>query len=342
MKIQGKAVYIFLVSILLLSNLALALTTSCSKTVQSQNITTSSLESNGEAGKQLEGKITVSGAWALYPMMVKWAEEFQKIYPDVRIDISAGGAGKGAADALAGLSDIGMVSREIYQAELDKGGFYISAVKDAVVATVNDNNPFKQEILSQGISREEFINIWINSTVTGWDEIFPTSGTAGETDIHVYTRSDACGAASTWAQFLGGQQEDLLGIGVYGDPGLAEAVAKDKLGIGYNNINYAYDAATKLQITGMMVVPIDLDDNGKIDTGEDFYGTAGDITDAIMRGDYPSPPSRELNLLTLEKFTGITKDFIIWILTDGQQYVPETGYIQLSEDKLASEIERVQ
>ena len=40
--------------------------------------------------------------------------------------------------------------------------------------------------------------------------------------------------------FLGKKQEDLLGIGVFGDPGLNEAVRKDALGIGFNNINYAY------------------------------------------------------------------------------------------------------
>ena len=50
----------------------------------------------------ISGTVRVSGAWALYPMMVKWAEEFRKVYPGVRIDVSAGGAGKGITDALAG------------------------------------------------------------------------------------------------------------------------------------------------------------------------------------------------------------------------------------------------
>ena len=36
-----------------------------------------------------------------------------------------------------------------------------------------------------------------------------------------------------------------LGVGVFGDPGLAQAVKKDPLGIGFNNIGYAYDATTK-------------------------------------------------------------------------------------------------
>ena len=63
---------------------------------------------------KLEGTVTISGAWALYPLMVRWGEEFQKLHPDVKFDISAGGAGKGMADALANAVDIGMVSREIY------------------------------------------------------------------------------------------------------------------------------------------------------------------------------------------------------------------------------------
>ena len=67
-----------------------------------------------------KGHITISGAWALYPMAVKWAEEFQKVYPGIKIDISAGGAGKGITDALSGSVDLGMVSRDINPQELQK------------------------------------------------------------------------------------------------------------------------------------------------------------------------------------------------------------------------------
>ena len=63
--------------------------------------------------RQLKGNITISGAFALYPITVLWANEFMKLYPDVEIDISAGGAGKGMADVLNGMVDLGMVSREI-------------------------------------------------------------------------------------------------------------------------------------------------------------------------------------------------------------------------------------
>jgi len=62
-----------------------------------------SSSTRGDDGN-LKGKITISGAFALYPMAVKWAEEFEKIHPHVKINISAGGAGKGMADALSGMS----------------------------------------------------------------------------------------------------------------------------------------------------------------------------------------------------------------------------------------------
>src|SRR5690606_342545 len=58
-----------------------------------------------------EGNISLSGAFALYPLVVIWSEDFKKDHPNVRFNISAGGAGKGIADVLTGMVDIGLVSR---------------------------------------------------------------------------------------------------------------------------------------------------------------------------------------------------------------------------------------
>ena len=74
-------------------------------------------ESKVGADGQLSGEISLSGAFALYPLAVQWANEFQKLHPGVKIDVSAGGAGKGVTDAIAGVVDFGMVSRELSEAE---------------------------------------------------------------------------------------------------------------------------------------------------------------------------------------------------------------------------------
>ncbi|MDH7511488.1 MAG: PstS family phosphate ABC transporter substrate-binding protein [Clostridiales bacterium] len=291
------------------------------------------------AEKGLEGSLSISGAWALYPMVLRWAEEFKKLYPRVRIDVQAGGAGKGIADVLAGIVDLGMVSRNIHPAEVGKGALAIAVCKDAVVLTVSEKNPFRRQVLEKGVAKEMCIMIWITEEATTWGHLL---GNAEKAPLHVYTRSDACGAAETWAAFLGKRQEDLKGIGVYGDPGLAEAVRRDPLGIGFNNINYAYDAKTKKPVLGLAILPIDLDGNRKIDEEENFYQNRDAITQAIARGAYPSPPARDLYLVTKGRpERPVMIKFLTWILGEGQRYVSDTGYIKLSPEKLAEELRKI-
>lgn len=287
----------------------------------------------------LKGNISVSGAFALYPLTVKWAEEFKKIHPNVKFDISAGGAGKGMTDALAKMVDIGLVSREIYPEEVKKGAFAIAVAKDAVVATVSANNPNIRDILANGIKREAAIHIFITGKIKTWGQAI---GTKSAAPIRIYTRSDACGAGETWAKYLGKKQEDILGVGVFGDPGLAEAVKKDPLGIAYNNIGYVYDLKTKLPNPGIKVVPLDVNNNGKIDPEENFYDTMDELVGAIAADKYPSPPARDLYFVTSGK--PVKKElvaFIKWALTDGQKYVLESGYIHLSKEKLEAGVGKI-
>ncbi len=286
----------------------------------------------------VEGTITISGAWALYPLMVRWGEEFQKVYPDVRLDISAGGAGKGLADALAGAVDIGMVSREISPEEEAKGAFWTAVVKDAVFPTISAANPVWDDLQQKGLSREVFQGIFISGEITTWGQAIGRPEVSDP--IHVFTRSDACGAAETWAKYLGAQQEDLLGIAVYGDPGLLDAVIKDPLAVGFNNLNYAYDVDTGLPVEGARVAPIDANDNGQADADE-IYLTKEQAVNAVATNKYPSPPARDLNLVTRGQPDGLTAAFISWILTDGQAFVDEAGYIALPSERLATEADKL-
>jgi phosphate transport system substrate-binding protein len=291
------------------------------------------------AAAKLQGTITISGAWALYPMVMKWSEEFRKLHPDVRFDISAGGAGKGIADALSDMVDIGMVSREINPAEIQKGAWFIPVTKDAVVPVINQGNPLFGEIMKKGIKKTAFARIWLQEEAPTWNELL---GGKGSVQIHVYTRSDSCGAAETWAQFMGRKQEDLLGIGVFGDPGLNEAVRKDALGIGFNNINYAYDSSTLKPMTGTAILPIDLNGNGKVDADESFYGNRDAITRAIADDRYPSPPARDLYFVCKGRpQKQLVAAFMKWILKEGQKYVPEAGYIALAAAKVNQALAKI-
>lgn len=295
---------------------------------------TSSTGIKKSAPSDLKGNISISGAFALYPIAVKWAEEFKKIHPNVKIDISAGGAGKGITDVLSNVTDIGLVSRDLNPEEIKKGAFPIAVTKDAVIPTVSANNPFLAQLKTRGVKKEEFNNLFITGKIRSWSQL----GFKSSAPVHVYTRSDAAGAAETWAKYFGKKQEDLLGVAVYGDPGLAQAVKKDPSGVGFNNIVYIYDSKTKKATNGLVVLPIDLNKNGKIDPDENFYDAVDDLIKAIATGKYPSPPARDLYFVTKGKPQHpIVIEFTKWILTEGQKYVHEAGYIQLSDEKLKTE-----
>ena len=289
-------------------------------------------------GTQLQGSITLSGAFALYPMAVRWGEEFRKLYPKVKVEVSAGGAGKGMADALGGLVDIGMVSRGIDPTEIEKGAYPIGVAKDAVVATINAKNPALKDIMAQGVEKSVFFDIYINGTVRTWGEVVGRSEIKDR--INVYTRSDAAGAPEIWAKYLGKKQEDLKGVGIYGDPGLLAAVQKDPLGIGFSNYNYALDMKTGLPVAGVQVVPFDVNGNGVVDPDEDI-GTKDKVIAAIKKGAFPHPPARVEYFVTKGKPTGLTSEFIRWVLTEGQRFVEEAGYIALLGDALATELKKV-
>ena len=129
------------------------------------SLSVGSLGNPGNAA-ELEGTVTLSGAWAIYPTAVAWAEAFHKKHPQVKIDVSAGGAGKGATDAIAGLVDIGMVSRDPDPAEIKKGIVPIYVLHDAVYPVISDKNPALQDLLKKGLKRQTWIDIYVTGTIT--------------------------------------------------------------------------------------------------------------------------------------------------------------------------------
>lgn len=279
----------------------------------------------------ISGSVSISGAFALYPLVNVWAEEFRKEYPDVRFNISAGGAGKGMADVLGGAIDLGMFSREIMDSEKAQGVWWVSVTKDAVIPTISSKNPILNEIKQKGLTRAELAGFFLTTDRQQWK--------SSNHQVSVFTRSDASGAAATWGQYLGAPgQEELRGIAVYGDPGLAEAVKNDPLAIGFNNIIYVFDLNSGQKYPGIEVAPIDINENGQIDPEENFYGNLEEITTAIADGRYPSPPARELYLIAKGKpQKPAVIAFLNFVLEKGQAHVEANGYIQLSPEVIADQ-----
>ncbi|MCL4273552.1 MAG: substrate-binding domain-containing protein [Anaerolineales bacterium] len=288
---------------------------------------------------ELSGTISISGAFALYPMMTVWADEFSKLHPGVQFDVQGGGAGKGMTDTIAGAVDIGMISRAIKPEEESQGIFWVSVTKDAVFPIISSENPYAEQVLAKGISQEVFAGMYITGEIITWGQVI--GDPSDTTPINIFTRSDASGAAEQWAKFGGGAaQEDLLGIGVNGEPSMVDTVIKDPLGIGFGNLNSIFDLNGGGLVPGIIIPPIDINNDGQANSDE-IYTVKEDAFGAVANGTYPSPPARFENLATLGKPEGLTLIFIEWILTDGQQYLEEAGFVPLTPEQQAESLAKL-
>ncbi|HTN39173.1 MAG TPA: substrate-binding domain-containing protein [Arachidicoccus sp.] len=291
-------------------------------------------------GGNASKNVTITGAFALYPLGVKWAEQFKVLHPDLRFDVSAGGAGKGLTDVLAGAADVAMFSRLLTPEEEKKDIWVFAVAKDAVLPTFSLTNPLGGIIHRKGLTHDQLKEVYLSGKKDlSWGSLLDTTVT---NPVVVYTRSDAAGAADTWAAYFDSKQENIKGTGIYGDPGLAEAVGKDQYSVGFNNVAYAYDITTGKKRPGIDVIPIDRNNNRVIDANEDFYDNADSVLNAISDGRYPSPPARDLYFITKGKPTDPDViSFLKWVLTDGQKYVKAAGYVPLTPEKIKEQLAKL-
>lgn len=293
--------------------------------------------------KNLSADIHISGAWALYPMTLVWAEEFMKQYPNVNIQVEGGGAGLGINETMSKENDLGMLSFDLTQGGLKDAAYTIPVVRDAVVVTCNPKNPYLQFIYKNGMNRKQLEDIFINGTIKDWKQLYPTANLASR-PLNVYTRGDNCGAATVFASYLNGStQNDLVGEKYNGDLGMLDAVANDKNGIGYNNIAFAYDISTRKTVQELTIIPIDMNENGILESqDEGFFKDLDSLIKIIEDERYPQSPARNLYLVSNGKPTNpAVLAFLEYILTEGQKLVHKNGYAELDKDVKAEALRKL-
>lgn len=286
----------------------------------------------------LKGKIVISGAYALTPLARSLAEGYSKLNPGVMFEIEATGTGAGLEAGSNGAVHIAMVSRPLTDEEMATGLFAVPVAKDAVVLIANPENPYLPTILEKGFDPGVLSKLYKGDGQMTWGELLGADYTE---PANLYSRSDISGAAALWAGFLNTTQSGLKGMPASGDTGMLRMIRNDKFSLGYCNLVYAYDNATRAKAEGVQVVPIDLDYDKKITTTDDPYGTLDKLHRAIYLGLYPHGLCRKLSFVTM----GVPKDelildFLRWSLTEGQALVSPSGYCEFngSEKKVSLEL----
>lgn len=133
---------------------------------------------------QASAGVLLTGSSTVAPLAATLAVAYERQHPGVRIDVQTGGSSKGVADCLGGLSDLGMISRDVKPSETGVEG--IAIARDGLGFLVNTSAGV------DGLSPEQIKGIY-RGTITNWKEvggadqkIVPVSKAEGRATLEVF------------------------------------------------------------------------------------------------------------------------------------------------------------
>lgn len=112
----------------------------------------------------LSGKIVVAGSSSVTPVMEKLKEAYLALNPGVEIEVQQSDSSTGMNNAIDGICDIGMASRELKDSEIEAGLTSTVIAMDGIAVIVNNDNPIS------GLTSDQVKDIFTGA-VTTWDEI---------------------------------------------------------------------------------------------------------------------------------------------------------------------------
>ena len=119
--------------------------------------TTTSYENNGSSGK-----IVVAGSSSVSPVVEKLKEAYLKVQSNNDVEIQTSDSTTGVSATSEGIADIGMISREIKDSEVESGLQSLTIALDGIVVIVNHENPVEE------LSSSDVYDIYTGKTIT-WE-----------------------------------------------------------------------------------------------------------------------------------------------------------------------------
>ncbi len=260
--------------------------------------------------------ITDSGSDTMVNLAQMWAEEYQKVKPEVSVEVSGGGSGVGIRDLLQGIVDMANCSRDITesekaQAKQNTGKEPVEWLVgyDAVAIYVNKDNPVETLTLAQlaGIYAED-------GTIEKWSQLgIDLKAQGGSDEIVRVSRQNSSGTYVYFREKVLDNKDYKLGSNdMSGSKDVVELVSKTKGAIGYSGMGYATEAVKFVKLTTA--------------DGKEAFSPS---LETVASGQYPL--ARPLLIYTLGQPEGAVKEYIEWILSPaGQEIVKKSGYIPVA------------
>lgn len=315
-----------------------------------------------------QGTLSVTGAGATFPAPVysKWFAEYHKLHSNIEINYQAIGSGGGIRQITEGTVDFGAsdgpMNDEQLKAYQDKHGFpvlHFPTVLGGVVPTYN----IPGVSASLNFTPEALAGIYLG-TITKWNDP-AISGPNPEVklpdnDIVVVHRSDGSGTTYIWTDYLSkvssawkgkvGTSTAVnwpVGLGGQGNPGVAGLVKQTPNSVGYveliyaiqNNMSYGTVKNEAGEFIKASLASVTAAAAGAAKSMPADFRVS--ITNAPGKTAYPISsftwlliPSKISNTAKLDAI----KNFVKWMVGDGQNYTEALAYAKLPKQVVAQEL----
>jgi phosphate transport system substrate-binding protein len=319
------------------------------------------------AGAQSSGTVLLNAAGATfpYPIYSKWFDVYHQQHPNIQINYQSIGSGGGIRQLLAGTVDFGASDGPMSDEQLAQAKFKIlhfPTVLGAVVPTYNVAGVASELNFTQKALAGIFLG-----TITKWNDPEIANANMGVslpgTDIVVVHRSDGSGTSYIWTDFLSKASDDWktkvgkgtsvnwpVGLGGKGNEGVSGLVKQTPNSIGYieliyavqNNISYGkvQNPAGKFVKADLAGVTAAADKTSK-EIPDDFRVS---ITNAPGPTSYPIASFTWLlipaQISDAAKHDAI-KDFLKWMLHEGQNYNEGLSYARLPKPIIDKELKAI-
>lgn len=111
-----------------------------------------------------KGKITVAGSSSVTPVMEKLAEAYEKLNPEIKIEVQMSDSTTGVNSTLNGVCEIGMASRKLKDSEKAKGALQTKIAIDGIAVIINKENP------TESASIQSVKDLYIG-TISKWGDV---------------------------------------------------------------------------------------------------------------------------------------------------------------------------
>lgn len=253
-------------------------------------------EGDNKSSKKDLATIAISGSTSVGPLAEKLAFEYEA-NNDVKIEINQIGSSAGITNAISGVSEIGMSSRDLKQEEIDSGLNEIVIAYDGIVIATHPTNKVKNLTMEQ-------VKQIFTGEVTNWKEL------GGEDmEIVVVSREDGSGSRDAFQEIVDYSSGELVRSAIIasGNGNIKTTVAMNKHAVGFISFEYVDESISTIDINGV-------------------EATAENVLEQTYKLSRPF-----LFVNKEESLTDAGQQFVDFILSpEGQAVVSETGAIPIN------------